>query len=97
MITEQRRQEISAAFQRSLKQDNKEETGQFKLSELRDADAMLGDRDINAGYRIALRHRISYLETQEINKAASRLRAMSYVMVIVTGLLVVGLAYLLFG
>ncbi len=97
MITEQRRQEISAAFQRSLKQDNKEETEQFTLSELRDADAMLGDRDINAGYRIALRHRISYLETQEINKASSRLRAMSYVMVIVTGLLVVGLAYLLFG
>ena len=97
MITEQRRQEISAAFQRSLKQDNKEETGQFTLSELRDADAMLGERDLNAGYRIALRHRISYLETQEINKAASRLRAMSYVMVIVTGLLVVGLAYLLFG
>ena len=74
MITEQRRREITAAFDRSLKQDNKEEIEQLILSELRDADAMLGDRDINAGYRIAMRNRISDLEAEENERVVGNRR-----------------------
>ncbi len=96
MSTEQRRREIAAAFQRSLKQDNTEEIEQFGISELRDADAMLGDRDLNAGYRIALRNRISHLETEENRRAANEYRALNYLMGVATVLLVAALAAWLF-
>ncbi len=96
MISDQRRREIAAAFGRSLKQDNTEEIEQFGISELRDADAMLGDRDLNAGYRIALRNRISHLETEENRRAASEYRALNYLMGVATVLLVAALAAWLF-
>ncbi len=96
MITEQRRREITAAFDRLLKQDNKKEIEQLILSELRDADAMLGERDLNAGYRIALRNRINTLEAEESERVVGKRRALDYVMWVVTGLLVIGLAAWLF-
>ena len=95
MITEQRRREIIAAFDRSLKQDNREEIEQFELSELRDADAMLEERDISAGYRIALVRRINALEIEENRKIERKRRTLDYMMWIV-GLLVVGLVAWLF-
>ncbi len=95
MITEQRRREIAAAFDLSLKQDNREKIEQFGLSELRDADAMLEHEHISAGYRIALVRRINALEIEENRKIERKRRTLDYMMWIV-GLLVVGLVAWLF-
>ncbi len=97
MISEQRKSEIVAAFQQSFKRDNSEEIESIGLSELRDADAMLGDRDLDAGFRIAMRNRISDLELVGQRKHESRIRTSNYVMGIITGLLIAGAAKWLFG
>ena len=68
----------------------------MSLSELADADAMLGDRDLNAGYRLAMRNRVATLEQVDEQKRDSKRRGLAYVMVIVTGLVIAGLAKLLF-
>ncbi len=51
--------EIVSAFQRSLRSDNSEEIAAIPLSELKSANALLGNRDVGAGFRIALDDRIS--------------------------------------
>ena len=92
MISEQRKQEIVAAFQRSFKKDNSQEIAEFSLTELRTADEMLGARDLNEGFRIRLRNRIRELEGDGETKRASYLRALDYVMGIATGLLIAWLS-----
>ena len=54
-------QEIVSAFQRSLKHDNSAEIEEITLEEIQDADTMLGPRDLNAPYRMAMQNRISAL------------------------------------
>ncbi len=97
MISEDKKREILAAFQASFKRDNSAQIEVYSLSELRDADAMLGDRDLNAGYRIALRNRIAELEQGESRKYESKVRAWNLVTGIIIGLVIAGLARLLFG
>ena len=74
MISEQRKSEIVAAFQRSFKRDNAEEIELISLAELREADAMLADRDLNAGFRIAIRNRIADLQQEEERQHESQIR-----------------------
>ncbi len=59
VISERRKQEIIVAFQATFKRDNSAEIEGLPLSDIKDTDAMLGDRDLNAGYRIAMRNRIA--------------------------------------
>ena len=97
MISPDRQNEIVAIFQRSFKRDNTDEIESVSLSELVDADAMLGDKDLNAGYRLAMRNRIAALEKKGEQKRDSKLRALDYVMGIITGLVIAGLVKLLIG
>lgn len=61
-ISDQRKNEIIRVFQVSFKRDNSEEIASIGLEELKQADEMLGDRDLNAGFRLALRNRIETLK-----------------------------------
>jgi len=97
MISEDKKREKVAAFGANFKRDNSEQVESYSLSELRDADAMLADRDLNAGFRIALRNRIGDLEKGDDRKHESKVRAWNLVTGIVIGLVVAGLASLLFG
>ncbi|WP_077730027.1 hypothetical protein [Methylocaldum sp. 14B] len=100
-ISDQRKQEIIAAFQRSFKRDNRDEIASIKLAELRQADEMLGDRDLSAGFRLAMRNRIRELEEAEAKNEQrtyeSRIRAWNLVTGILIGLVIAGLAKWLFG
>lgn len=87
MISDQRKQEIVRAFQLSFKRDNALEIAAFGLPELKDADAMLGERDMNAGFRIALRNRIKDLEDEEALKRESHVRVVGYIVSFCLGVL----------
>lgn len=97
VISDQRKQEIIVAFQATFKRDNSAEIEGFPLSEIRDADAMLGDRDLNAGYRIAMRNRIAELERDESRSHESKIRAWNLITGILIGLVIYGLGQVLFG
>jgi len=90
-VSDQRKQEIIAEFQRSFTRDNEDEIGSIDLAELKQADEMLGDRDLNAGFRLAMRNRIRELEEadskNEQRAYESRIRAWN----LVTGILSVWL------
>jgi len=90
-----------AAFQRSFKHDNTDEIESIDLVELRQADEMLGDRDISAGFRLAMQNRIKDLENAEAKteqrKHESKIRAWNLVTGILIGLVIAGLAKWLFG
>lgn len=96
MISEDRKREIVSAFQQQFKRDNADEIAKITLQELLDTDAMLADRDINAGFRIKVRECIAELQQNERRRHESRVRAGNYVMGIVTGLIIAGLAAWLF-
>ena len=97
MISEEKRREILAAFQASLKRDNSDQIESYSLSELRDADAMLGDRDVNADYRRALQNRIIDLEKGDDRKHESKVRARTLVIGAIITLVFAGLGKFLFG
>lgn len=100
-ITDLRRQEITAVFQRSLSRENDDEIESISLVELLQVDEMLGNRDVNAGFRLAIRNRIKDLETKESTieqrHYESKIRALNLVSGIVIGLVIAGVAKLLFG
>ena len=58
-ISEQRKMEIVQAFQQILKYNSEaeEKVKSFSLSELRQTDEMLGNKDTESGFRIALRNK----------------------------------------
>ena len=57
------------------------------LSELRDADAMLGNRDVEADFRIAMRNRIRELEEKASREKDSYVRVVGYVVSFCLGVL----------
>lgn len=61
------------------------------------ADEQLGQRDVGAGFRIAILNRIRELEDEDRRKHESKIRALHLVVGIFVGLLVAGLAKILFG
>lgn len=88
MITEDRKQEIVRAFQVSFKRDNSSEIKEFTLSDLRDVDSMLGNRDLNEGYRKKLLYRIKEIEEVNALKHASHIRAVQIIVTFCLGVLV---------
>jgi len=93
-ISDNEKNEIVAALQRLFKNDREAESKveSFSLEQLRQVDEMLGDRDINAGFRIALRNQIKRLEEKGQRLFESKIRAI-YIIIgiaiaVVSGLIV---------
>lgn len=97
MISEQRKQEIVAAFQRSFKRDNSGELASITLEELRDTDAMHGDRDINAGFRLRLRQRIRDLEDERRKRQVLRTSVINYFVAFLSGVAVTVVSHYIFS
>ena len=100
-ISNQRKDEICSAFQRSIKHGSSEETESISLEELQQADVKLRKRDIKASYRRAMKKRIEKLETEKSLKEQrehdSKIRVRKWAMSILIGLVIAGVAKLLFG
>ena len=92
-----RANEIISAFQRYLASNDRSEINNIPVSELRMTDDQLGQRDVGAGFRIAILNRIRELDETERRKHESKIRAWNLVVGIAVGLLVAGLAKLVFG
>jgi hypothetical protein len=91
-----RAQEIFAAFQRYLANNDSTEIDALSLKELRSADEQLGQRDVGSGPRIAIQNRIKNLELNDARAHESKIRAWNLVTGIIVGLVVAGLAAWLF-
>ena len=92
-----RANEIVSAFQRYQTSNDRSEINAISVSELRMTDEQLGQRDVGAGFRIAILNRIRELDEEERRKHESKIRAWNLVVGIFVGLLVAGLAKLFFG
>ena len=86
-----------AAFQRYLRTGDTAEIHAFSLEHLQSADEQLGQRDVGAGFRLAIQNRIKYLQEQERRVHESKIRGWNLVTGIIIGLVVAGLAKVLFG
>ena len=91
-----RANEIVAAFQRYLSTNNTSEIDKLSLTELRSADEQLGQSDVGAGFRIAIKNKISDFELQDSRRHESKIRALNLVTGVLIGLVVSGLAAWLF-
>ena len=80
--------ETIAAFQRYFRSNDGSEIESLSLDELRSADEHLGERDTEAGYRIALRNRIADLERAEQRGHESNIRASNLIARILIGLFI---------
>lgn len=87
-ISEQRKAEIVSIFQASFKRDNSADIDRLTLAELRDTDEMLADRDLNAGFRLALRNRIKHLEEKLGQRRESYIRAWNLAAGVFAGILI---------
>jgi hypothetical protein len=85
-----RTNEIVAAFQRYLTSNDTSEIDAFSLQELRSADEQLGERDVNAGFRIAIHNKISDLKLKETRKYECKLRAFNLLIGILIGFVITG-------
>ena len=83
-----RANEIAAAFQDYLTSNDASKIDTYSLQELRSADEQLGERDISAGFRIALQNKISDLELKEKRKYECKLRAMNLLIGILIGFVI---------
>lgn len=95
LVTHERKNQIKLAIERHLKGEPSD-IESISLEELRDTHALLGDRDWNASYRIALRNRIKTLE-ENARRTRSRVRALQYALAILSTLLVGILLWQYFG
>ena len=82
--------EIVAAFQRYLANNATSEIGAYSLQELRSADEQLGEKDVSAGYRIAIQNKIKDLELKEKRKYECKLRALNLLAGILIGFVIAG-------
>ena len=87
-ISVQRKAEIVSIFQASFKRDNSADVERLTLAELRDTDEMLADRDLNAGFRLALRNRIKHLEEKQGQRRESHIRAWDVAVGVLAGILI---------
>lgn len=71
----------------ALQRDNNDEIEGITLRELRDADAMHGNRDLEADFRIAMRNRIRELEEKAARERESYIRVVGYVVSFSLGVL----------
>ena len=92
-----RADEIVAMFQRYQNSDDDSEINQLTLREIQSADEQLGQRDVGAGFRIAMQNRITDLQAAEQRGHESKIRAWNLVTGIIIGLVIAGLSVLMFG
>ncbi len=92
-----RADQIVAIFQRYLNTGDGTEVRGLTLQEIRSADEQLGQRDVGAGFRIAMQNRITELQAAEQRMHESKIRAWNLVTGIIIGLVIAGLSVLLFG
>ena len=83
-----RANQIVAAFQRYLASNDSTEVNSFSLQQLRSAEEQLGQRDVGAGFRIAIQNRIQDLEEQDRRRYESKIRALNLVTGIVAGIII---------
>lgn len=88
---------LIAAFQRFIKNNDKREIEQFSLSELERADQELGQKDLQANFRLAIKSQIASLLKRVDRKHESKVRALQVVVALVAALAVAGLSKYLFG
>lgn len=79
--------EVVTAFQRYDKSGAISEIVLIKLEELRRTDVRLGNRDVNSGFRIALRNRIRDLEAISDKQHQSLVRTVGYIVAFTIGVL----------
>jgi hypothetical protein len=92
MAVDQQTLEVMAAFQRYVKSRALSEIASYTLEDLRRADEVLGHRDINADFRIALRNRMKEIEGKGERKYQSWVRTIGYVVAFAAGVLATLLA-----
>jgi hypothetical protein len=92
---------VVAAFQRYKKTGDKAQIEDYPIEELRQTNYQLGNRDVNAGWRLAILDRISELEKDDEKlcerQHKSKMRGLKLILVIIAGLVIIGLGRLLFG
>lgn len=84
----QKAQEITSAFQRYVNGNHINEISSFTISDIRLAISYLGQRDVNAGFRLAMQDRIKDLELIDQRRHESKLRAWNLVVGIIGGILI---------
>ena len=93
-ISEQEKNQIVNTFQRIFKNNPEAENTMqsYTLEQLRQVDEMLGNRDIDAGFRIAIRNQIKRLEEKGQRLFDGRVRAMyvgvGHISAVLSGLIV---------
>lgn len=88
---------VITAFQRYMKSGDDSEIKSYSISVLRSTDEQLGNRDVNAGWRITIQNRINELQQKEQRQHESKIRAWQIFVGIVVALLIAGLAKYLYG
>ncbi len=88
MITKSKYKYIVQAFMREVRGDPID-ISQFSLQELRDADAWAGPRDQESTYRILMRNEIKKRERDEERRHQSKVRASTYFIRVLIGLLLI--------
>jgi len=81
-------------FERYANTRDDSEIKNISLLELRVFDGKLGPIDLNSSYRTALRHRIRALEQSEQWKHESHVRALNYVIGLLSGIIITVIAAL---
>jgi len=79
--------EVVAAFQRFVKTQTLGEIDKYNLADLQQVDAALGNRDLNAGFRIAMRQRIADMQMSGERKHQSWVRIVGYAVAFAVGVL----------
>lgn len=79
--------EVMSRFQRYIKSRDLAEIERYSLENLLHADESLGDRDVNADFRIALRNRIQDIQNKDEKNYQSWVRVVGYVVAFVAGVL----------
>ena len=84
--------EVMSGFQRYIKSRDLAVIERYSLEDLRHADESLGDRDVNADFRIALRNRIQDIQNKDEKNYQSWVRVVGYRVAFVAGVLATPLA-----
>lgn len=80
---------VVTEFQRFAKGSKSCEVTKYSLARLQQVDAALGNRDLDAGYRIAIRQRIADIQAYDERKRQSLVRAGGYLVTLAISVLVV--------
>ena len=81
-------QEITSAFQHFVNTYDINEISSLSIDEIRSAINYLGQRDVNAGFRLAMQDRIKELELKQQKRHEGKIRAWNTIAVLVCGVLI---------